>query len=283
MKELTVFMPVYNAAAFLKEAIESVLNQNHDDFEFLIIDDGSTDNSKEIILSFSDPRIKLLSNPHNYIATLNQGIESSCGKYIVRFDADDVMLPNRLSIQYQFMEDHSEIDVCGSYIELFGDFNETITGYPLSHKDITNLLIIRCPLANSSSCIRKDFLKQHNIRYSDEHIYCEDYKLWADIAMAGGVFSNIPEVLLRYRCYNGQVSSTHHSEQQNGSIWIRQEIIEWFLSQVKQEHPLGKKMIHDIIPSLNELNLYNILSPATYSQSLYEIVCKLRDRKIIEI
>lgn len=276
-------MPVYNAEAHLNEAIDSVLKQTHQSFEFLIIDDGSTDTSRDIVQSYADSRIKLLCNPHDYIATLNSGLENASGDYIFRFDADDVMLPHRLSLQYNFMESNPEVDICGSYIALFGDLNQSITWYPLNHQDITNSLSIRCPLANSSTCIRKCFLERNNIRYSDEYIYCEDYKLWTDIAMAKGVFANIPEILTQYRCHSGQISNIHHAEQYNGAMLIKQEITNWFLKQIKESHPIGKNIINNFIPSLNELNLYNILSPATYNQILYEIICNMRSRKAIEI
>ena len=149
MKAFTVFMPVHNTDAYLNEAIESVLKQDYEDFDFLIIDDGSTDKSKEIIMSYSDPRIKFISAPHDYIATLNMGLEVASGEYIAHFDSDDIMPSNRLSIQLDFIRSHPDIDVCGGYIEMFGNINEIITWYPLTHREITNFFLWGSPVVLS--------------------------------------------------------------------------------------------------------------------------------------
>lgn len=249
MKAFTVFMPVYNTEAYLNEAIESVLKQDYKDFDFLIIDDGSTDKSKEIIMSYSDPRIKFISAPHDYIATLNLGLEVSSGEYIAHFDSDDIMPSNRLSSQLDFIRAYPEIDVCGGYIEMFGNINEMITWYPLTHREITSFFLWGSPVVHGTSCIKKEFIDKNNLRYSDDYIYCEDYKLWVDIAKAGGKFANIPQTLLQYRCHRAQVSTQHHSEQKNGSLIVRQEAIEWFVSKIEQNSSLGREVV-DLLAEL---------------------------------
>ncbi|WP_278527475.1 glycosyltransferase family 2 protein [Bacteroides acidifaciens] len=283
MKAFTVFMPVHNTDAYLNEAIESVLKQDYEDFDFLIIDDGSTDKSKEIIMSYSDPRIKFISAPHDYIATLNMGLEVASGEYIAHFDSDDIMPSNRLSIQLDFIRSHPDIDVCGGYIEMFGNINEIITWYPLTHREITNFFLWGSPVVHGTSCIKKEFIVRNNLRYSDDYIYCEDYKLWVDIAKAGGKFANIPETLLQYRCHRAQVSTQHHSEQKNGSLIVRQEAIEWFVSNIEKNSSLGMEVVEKFLPSWNFLNMHNMLTPETYVRTIYEIVDKLRDRKIINV
>lgn len=283
MKEITVFMPVYNAENYLKTAIESVLSQSFGDFEFLIVDDGSTDGSRSIIDSFSDVRIKLICRSHDYIKTLNEGLRSAIGKYIVRMDADDIMLPARLEAQYSFMESHSEVDICGSYIRLFGDWNEEITWYPKVHNDITNLLLLKCPLANSSTCIRKSFLDENEIRYSGEYIYCEDYKFWVDAFKAGGIFANIPQILLLYRCHSDQVSSVHHTTQFDKSVLLKQEIVEWYIDHIDRQTVLGQSIVDTTLPVLQELVLYNICSPDTFSKIIFDIISNLRSRGIIKV
>ena len=112
MPEITVLMPVYNGEKYLRPAIESILNQTFSDFEFLIINDGSTDNSESIILSYKDERIRYVKNENNLklIKTLNKGIDLARGKYIARMDADDISLPTRLEREIEYMESHPE---CG--------------------------------------------------------------------------------------------------------------------------------------------------------------------------
>src|SRR3989344_8977423 len=113
---ITVLLSVYNDSRFLKSAIESILNQTFSDFEFLVINDASTDNTAEIINSFSDPRLKTITNSHNLGLTksLNIGLKEAQGKYIARLDADDISLPDRLKIQHDFMESHPDIALSGT-------------------------------------------------------------------------------------------------------------------------------------------------------------------------
>ncbi len=111
---LSVVMPVYNAARWLRECLESILSQDFTDFEFIVADDGSTDESRAIVRSFADARIRLLELPHDYIGTLNRMLAEVRGRYICRMDADDLMMPGRLRCQFKYMEAHPKVDVwCG--------------------------------------------------------------------------------------------------------------------------------------------------------------------------
>ena len=114
MCEISVVMPVYNSGKYVNEAIRSVLAQSFDDFEFIIVDDGSTDNTQSIIHSFVDTRIKFIQNKHDFIGSLNRGMSSATGKYVARMDADDIMHIDRLKIQHAVMQRHSEITICGT-------------------------------------------------------------------------------------------------------------------------------------------------------------------------
>lgn len=126
---------------------------------------------------------------------------------------------------------------------MFGNINEMITWYPLTHREITSFFLWGSPVVHGTSCIKKEFIDKNNLRYSDDYIYCEDYKLWVDIAKAGGKFANIPQTLLQYRCHRAQVSTQHHSEQKNGSLIVRQEAIEWFVSKIEQNSSLGREVV----------------------------------------
>jgi len=111
--KISVVMPVYNGEAYIGDAIESVLNQTFRDFELIIIDDGSTDATVSVIRRYEDSRIVLLKNGHDFIKALNTGLRMAKGKYIARMDADDLMHPQRLEVQYRTMEEHRDVVVCG--------------------------------------------------------------------------------------------------------------------------------------------------------------------------
>ena len=129
---ITVLMPVYNASLFLREAIESILNQTYKNFEFIIINDGSTDSSLQIIESFKDPRIKLVNNERNLgiIKTRNKGLQLAKGKYIANMDADDISLPTRLEKQFTFLEKNPDVAVIASKLVLINQNNDEIGIWP---------------------------------------------------------------------------------------------------------------------------------------------------------
>lgn len=118
-RNISICIPMYNASLYIKNCIDSILAQSFQDFELLIVDDGSTDNSCEIVNSVRDNRIRLIRNQHDYVGSLNMLLDEAKGKYIARMDADDVMYPNRLSIQYEYMENHPDIDVIGGRMAVF--------------------------------------------------------------------------------------------------------------------------------------------------------------------
>ncbi|HTK19974.1 MAG TPA: glycosyltransferase family A protein, partial [Mucilaginibacter sp.] len=117
-RKITVLMPAYNAGKYIREAIESVLRQTHCNFELLIVNDGSTDNTVCVVLSFNDPRIVLVNKEHEGIAqALNTGLRLAEGHYVARFDADDICMPDRLEKQFNFLEDHPDYVLTGSDAE----------------------------------------------------------------------------------------------------------------------------------------------------------------------
>ena len=120
---VSVCMPVYNAARYLTECIDSILAQTFTDFELLIVDDGSTDNSRDIVRSYHDKRIRLIENRHDYIGSLNKLLDEAKGKYIARMDADDVMMPYRLAAQFGYMEKHIEVGVLGGGFQQIGQLH----------------------------------------------------------------------------------------------------------------------------------------------------------------
>lgn len=124
---VSVCMPMYNASEYLRECIDSVLAQSFEDFEFLIVDDGSTDDSVSIVRFYADPRIRLIQNNHDYIGSLNILLDEARGKYIARMDADDVMMPERLQVQYDYMEENTDVDILGGCVVLLNNVENKCT------------------------------------------------------------------------------------------------------------------------------------------------------------
>lgn len=205
--KVTVLMPVYNGEKYLREALESVLNQTFTDFEFLIIDDGSTDSSTEIIRSYSDPRIRLVQNERNLklIATLNKGLDLARGEYIARMDCDDISLPQRLARQVEFMEANPEIGVCGSWVKTIGERPGEIWRFHPDPAEIRAELFFRNPMAHPSVILRRSKLKEFNLYYNPHYLHAEDYGLWLECSKLFKL-ANIPEVLLNYRFTSTSVS-----------------------------------------------------------------------------
>lgn len=210
---VTVLMPVYNGEKYLREAIESILRQTFTDFEFLIINDGSTDKSVEIIESYKDTRIRLVNNEKNIklIATLNKGIELARGEYIARMDCDDISLPNRLEKQVVFMDSHPDVGVCGTWAKVIDENGhikraiKTLTG-----KSIKKLCWRPSPFIHSTVMIRTALLRKN--RYCEDFRHAEDYELWLRL-FDKTTFFNIKDYLLYYRMHTENVSSSNRELQ----------------------------------------------------------------------
>lgn len=225
MPAISVIMPVYNAGNHLRAAIESILHQTFTDFEFLIFNDGSTDNSKEIILSYQDNRISFYDAETNegYTKKLNAGLEIAAGKYIARMDSDDVSLPGRFEAQYNFMEANPEIAMCGTFFDFIGGSNgiRNFNWVSQTEPDLIKInLLFDCGICHPTVMIRNAILRDHPIRYDESYEPSEDYELW--IRLAGKFkLANLHEKLLRYRISEEQVSNKKNDRQrQNKFIFI---------------------------------------------------------------
>lgn len=221
---ISVLMPVYNGGSYLSAAIESILNQDFTDFEFLLINDGSTDNSEQIILSYTDPRILYIKNETNIrlIATLNKGIELCRGKYIVRMDADDISEQSRLKIQYAFMESQPDVALCGSWFKLFGEQHSTIK-YTGQHNTIRMKMLYQCHFCHPSVIMRTAVIKQIEPKFDAAFIHAEDYEFFSRICEKFKV-ANIQQALLQYRFHTGSVSAQNKNTQVNNSSVIKKRM-----------------------------------------------------------
>ena len=234
--DISVLMPVYNAERFLAQAIDSVLNQTFANFELVIVNDGSTDSSKDIIFSYKDSRIKYVENDKNIgvVNTLNKGVEHCIGRYIIRMDADDICALTRFEKQLRFMEKHPDVGVCGSWITLI-DENGCVTGNNLSQvksEFIKIHLLFSVPFNHPSVIIKSELLRQN--RY--EHVMAaEDYDLWGRLEDKAK-FANIPKPLLWYRWHQTNVSKEKAEIQQaSKNRVIHQQLQKLGLSPTEEE------------------------------------------------
>ncbi len=228
---VSVVMPVYNAVQYIDEAIQSILNQSFSNFELIVIDDGSIDGTVERVQEYDDSRIKLYRRHHDFIGSLNFGLQIARGKYIARMDADDVMHVDRLRIQYNIMELEPTIDCCSSWVTIYDEetgckrLSSSISG---KMNDTLLLLLRGNPFYHSTMMLRKEFLEKNQLRYED-YKYAEDYKLWVDMAKCGGIFYIESQSLLCYRVHKKQVTNLKRKEQERTSNLIKEEIIGYLL------------------------------------------------------
>jgi glycosyltransferase involved in cell wall biosynthesis len=204
--KVSVVMPVYNGELYLREAIDSVLNQTFSDFELLVIDDGSTDGSVEIVKTYTDPRIELIANPVNqglrFIA--NQLNQLAQAEYIARMDCDDISLPHRLAKQVEYLDRHPDIAVIGAqsiYIDTKGKVTATqnIFRCPIEPSSMKWTASYECPFANPSVMFRKQVVCKELGGYDENATFAEDYEIWLRLLINNYKAANLPETLVKYR------------------------------------------------------------------------------------
>lgn len=204
---VSVVMSVYNGEKYLREAIDSVLNQTFSDFEFIIINDGSSDKSLSIIQSYNDKRIVLIDNDGNkgLIFSLNKGLEIAKGKYIARMDADDINLPERFKKQVDFLESNTSIGVLGCDYISFAENSSQIVKSIHDKFKIKSFLLFTATMCHPTLMLRKQILVDNNLNYSENAKHVEDYDLWCRLVLLTD-FCNLNELLFKYRDHASQVS-----------------------------------------------------------------------------
>lgn len=214
---VSVVMPVYNAVAFLKAAIESVLAQSYPHFELLLINDGSTDGSLQVMQSFSDNRIHILNNDGNkgLIYSLNRGVAEAKGQYIARMDADDICLPQRFERQVAFLEVNRQVDLAAACINFINEHNEVTGDWPLDRQAITEKQVRHymqreCCIAHPTVMAIASIMKQYP--YTHNQKATEDYDLWLRLLTDGKVIGKIAEPLLLYRVHEQSVTQSDNKK-----------------------------------------------------------------------
>jgi len=252
--KVTVLMSVYNAEEYLTVAIDSILQQSFADFEFLIIDDGSTDNSVRLIQSYADPRIRLIRNDRNLglAASLNMGLRLAKGDYIARMDADDISRPERLAHQVRFLNSHPAVGVCGSWVRLFPGLNNYVWKFHRNLQDIRCRQFYKVGVAHPAVMLRKKFFADNGLLYDPAYPFSQDYELWGR-AIRYMEFANIQKVLLDYRIGPGQACSRNRAEQAAEVAPLRlQRMQELGVEPTPDQQLLHEAIMNDTLPTDQE-------------------------------
>lgn len=230
-----MILPVYNAEAYLRESVDSILSQTYGDFELLAINDGSTDGSGDILRSYTDPRLRVLDNPGNrgIVYSLNRGLSEARGKYIARMDADDISRPERLAKQAALMEASPGLDVCGAWISPFSDdgTRKRTVKYRETDAEIRGRMVFGCELAHPCVMLRRKTMEEGGFRYDEAFRHCEDYELWSRMMRAGCRFHNLQEILLDYRVGQASISHVHGGEMRRLREEVTRKNLEWIYGE----------------------------------------------------
>ena len=228
-------MPVYNGEVYLQEAIDSILNQTFEDFEFLIINDGSTDESRNIICSYNDSRIRLVDNEQNLglISSLNKGLALAQGELIARQDADDVSLPERLASQINVFDQNADCILVSSNIDVIsadGSFQQTFERHCPSEL-VPWYLIFYNHISGHSQVVFKRDVALDLGGYLEQKNYAEDYDLWVRCSRTKGKLFILPESLVKYRIHDNSVSHQKRKDQDDIAKSIVADRVSGLLSQ----------------------------------------------------
>jgi glycosyltransferase involved in cell wall biosynthesis len=258
---ITVYTPVYNGSRYISETIESVQRQGFSNFEYLIINDGSTDDTEEIVTQYAkkDSRIRVISQTNKGVSTAsNLAISMARGKYCFRIDADDLCLPGRFAVQYEYMEKNPHVTVCGGLLLLFGGTNSIVSTQAESDSEIRVFFLSNPALANSASCIKTSFMKDNNIWFDTDISFGEDFDLWSRMSFLDNCcFYNIQQPLSAYRIH--PLSATNRIEDTKKTD---------FLNKIRLRHI----QLLDPFPLSSEIEIHSMLMDVKHDLSFEDLV-----------
>ena len=275
MIDISVIMPVFNEEKYLHEAMDSILHQTFGRFEFIIVDDASTDNSLAIIQSYADERIVLICNEQNIgnYPSRNKGLEIAVGKYICVMDADDVAYPQRLELQYQYLEACSDLWILGTGLDF------SIPGMkwtlPSSHEQLMIGLLQGNVSLHSSLMIRTDVMRKYG-GYDEKYVYSSDYDLISRFSLAGKV-ENLPDVLMMYRWHASQISQLHRDEQEAFAYDIRRKYQIEFINRYRNANQQTPDEWTVGIPEIGR-----IIALYTYASYTGEVIYEKQADELLE-
>lgn len=214
---ISVLLPVYNSAAFITATMQSILAQTEGNFELLVLNDGSTDESEKVIRTFSDSRVRYFHHPNmGLVGTLNRGIAEAQGRYIARIDADDICLPERFAKQVAWLEAYPQTALAGCFVTFINERGETTGIWPEDRSNYTaaqirqTLPYTNC-MAHPGIMVRTSVLRKYLYNPAQRHI--EDYDLWLRMQAGGEVMEKVPEALLLYRVHSASITAVNIKRQ----------------------------------------------------------------------
>lgn len=212
---VSVVMSVFNGEAYIASAIESVLNQTYENFEFILLNNASTDRTKNIVLSYKDTRTLFVDNPANlgFTSSLNKGCRMAKGKYIARLDADDIAHPKRIEKQVDFLEKNPDISVLGTCYVLIDSVGNEIKNVvmPDTEEKIFLQTLFTSPVCHSSVFIKRSVMN-HLHYYPENFPYYQDYALWINVIKSGYKICNLREYLVSVRQHENTATGKHFQE-----------------------------------------------------------------------
>lgn len=235
---VSIVMPVYNAEPYLAEAINSILAQTWKDFELIVVDDGSTDRSMEIIRTFDDKRIRYVRNERNHgvAASRNRGVHLSRGEFVAQMDQDDIARPCRIAKQVSYLRKHPDIGMCGGNIIKFFATSRILIRFLRNHEEIRVTHLFHAGFAHPTVMSRRALLVENELFYDESCRNLEDYELWCKLVEKTKV-ANLDRVLLEYRSHSNQLS---------------RENSEYFTKLLQKLH---RRVLERILPDLSEEEL----------------------------
>ena len=255
---VSVMMPVYNGSKYIREAIDSVISQTHENWELIIVDDCSQDNTVEIIKRYTDPRIILLQNKTNSrtAVSLNKAIDKAKGKYLARMDQDDINYPNRFMKQVEFLDANPECGVCGTHIRDFGEnIEESYPSFPLTHEELQLRNLYCSALVHPTVMIRKSVLDEHDISYR-EGVIAEDYSLWIKLLLVTKA-ANLKDVLMHHRIHGSSITKTLYKTIMDQRPKMR---LEYCINLLGKEHEFWAKVLYSKSNTLRRIAIHYFIA-----------------------
>lgn len=225
MPRVTVLMPTYNVAPWVEESIRSVLNQTYRDFDLLVVDDASTDNTLDVVRSIDDPRIRVASFPDNVglSENLNRGLDMIDTELVARMDGDDIAEPDWLETGIRVLDSHPDVGICSFGFQFFGAKNSLVR-FPEQHEDSKAQMLFGCTVI--VPVFRRAVMADNHLRYSTDAFPAEDYMMWANTYRVTKVY-NVQRTLFHYRTHPTQISTSRRQAQIVKSNEVRLRMLDW--------------------------------------------------------
>lgn len=225
MPRVTVLMPTYNVAPWVDEAIQSVLNQTYKDFELLVVDDASADDTLEHVKAISDQRIRIAAFPNNVglADNLNRGLDLIETELVARMDGDDIAEPDWLETGIKVLDSRPEIGICSFGFQFFGT-KTSLVRFPELNEDSKVQMLFGCTVI--VPVLRRSVFVDNNLRYSTEAFPAEDYMMWANAYRVTQVY-NVQRTLFHYRTHETQISTAKRQAQIEKSNEVRLKMLSW--------------------------------------------------------